>query len=436
MSYDDANLPPIEFTAAGDSSEQQAHNLKLVEPSPGFLPMALFCVDVTQRNADVTVMDFTANQANIRFKIDGIWQAGPTLEREDGDYLLATLKQIAGMDYRERRQHQAGSFKALFRKKNYKFKVESQGVKTGERVAVHLDYKRPPLETAEELGMRAKMKTEIGAMIADPEMGNLLVIGYPNGNGHTSAWKAVLGCADRLTRDFYVLQPASRGDAEEVINVYPWEYDPAKGDNPLSTLPDLLLKQPDVLAFPDLDSAEIIDQIIELSLSRKLPIFTRHPGKHCLDGMLRVIAKKPNAKQFLNHLSGVVSMRIIRKLCDSCKVAYTPHPKLLQQLGLPVGRVAELYQPFVCKPGMLDEDEVPIVPCHKCSGVGFKGRTGIFEFLTMTDQLKSAALQKPQLAHLQAVAQKDGHVSMKLEGVLMIAKGLTSVDELQRVLKG
>jgi type II secretory ATPase GspE/PulE/Tfp pilus assembly ATPase PilB-like protein len=436
MAYDSDNLPPIDFTAAGSTPEEREKNLALVEPSPGFGPTANFCVDIIVRDADITVLDFTAQQVNIRFRIDGIWHPGPVLDREDGDFMLATVKQLAGMNFRERRQRQEGNFKTLYQKRTQKFNIVSQGVRTGERVAINLDYKRPPLETPEELGMRSKMKSQISAMIANPEMKNLLVIGYPNGNGYTSTWKAVTSCADRLTRDFYVIQPADRGENEEVINIFPWEYDPAKGETPLTTMPDLLLKQPDVLAFPDLETAEIIDQVVELSSSRKIPIFTRHPGKHCLDGLLRLIAKKPDAQKFVEHLDGIVSMRIIRKLCDRCKIAFAPHPQLLQKLGLPQGRVAELYQPFIHRPDMVDEDENPIPPCPECSGIGFRGRTGLFELLTMTDNLRKAVIQKPQLKYLQAVADQGGHVSMKMEGVLMIAKGITSVDELQRVLKG
>ena len=140
MAYDDDNLPPIEFTAAGDTPEQREQILELVEPSPGFMPMAQFCVDIIVRDSTVTVMDFTAQQVNIRFQIDGIWQPGPTFEREDGDFLLASLKQLAGLDYRERRQRQEGSFKTLYQKRNQKFTVVSQGVKTGERIAINLDY--------------------------------------------------------------------------------------------------------------------------------------------------------------------------------------------------------------------------------------------------------------------------------------------------------
>ena len=427
-------MPPIEFVPAGDNSDQQEANLALVEPSPGFLPAANLCVDIIVRDADITVLDFTAQQVNVRYQIDGLWHNGPQMERELGDYMLATLKQMAGLNYRERRQRQEGSFKSVYMKRGQKFKLVSQGVPTGERVAIYLDYKRPGRESASELGMRPKMQQQIQSLIANLEMGNLLVVAVP-GEGYTSAWRGVVGCADRLTRDFYVLQPVGKGEAEEVINVIPVEFDPAAGQDAMSPIPQLLLKQPDVLAFPELPDGDLINRITQLSNEQSMPIFTRHPGKTCLDGLLRLIAKKPDVASFVKRLDGVVAMRVVRKLCTDCRVAFTPHPQLLQQLGLPQGRIAELYQPFVFRPGMVDEDEVELEPCSTCSGIGFRGRTGIFEFLRMTDPLRQAIVQQPRLDYLRKVAGSQGHVTMFQEGVLLVAKGTTSVDELNRVLK-
>ena len=128
-------------------------------------------------------------------------------------------------------------------------------------------------------------------------------------------------------------------------------------------------------------------------------------------------------------------MRMLRKLCEKCKIFFPPQPKLLARLGLPQGRVAELCKPFVFKPGMVDENEVEIDPCETCHGIGFKGRTGIFELLVMNDQLRQAILSSPRLDKLSAIAAKSGHISMQQEGIVLIARGLTSIDELQRVLK-
>ncbi len=137
--------PPIEFTTAGDTPEEQTTNLKIVRPSPGFDPASELCAEAIIKDADVTVLDFSPQQVTVRFQIDGLWHAGTPMDREMGDYMLATLKQLAGVDYRERRERQTGNFASLYLKKKQKFKLVSQGIQTGERVALYLDYKRPPL---------------------------------------------------------------------------------------------------------------------------------------------------------------------------------------------------------------------------------------------------------------------------------------------------
>lgn len=429
----DEFTPPIEFTAAGKTPEEQKTNLKIVKPSPGFDPTVELVSDAIIKNADVTVLDFNPKQVVIRFQIDGLWHSGAPMDRETGDYMLASLKQLAGLDYRERRARQEGSFQTLFLKTKQKFKLVSQGIQTGERVALYLDYKRPPLDTVEQQGMRPSMLKNLQPILNDSSTGLVLVTGVP-GEGYTTVWRGVLDACDRLTRDYFVLE--EKGKLEpEVINIYPIEFDPAKGENAMSPINQLLLREPDVLAFPELTDGNLLNQIIDLSVNKSIPMFTRIPGKHCIDAMLRVLLLKPDVEKFADRINCVVAMRLIRLLCDDCKIGFQPHPALLQKLGLPPGRVAQLYKPFVFKPGMVDENEEEIEPCATCSGIGYRGRTGLFEMLTVTPELKQALVASPQAGKLAAIAKRQGHISMQMEGIVMVAGGRTSVDELQRVLK-
>jgi type II secretory ATPase GspE/PulE/Tfp pilus assembly ATPase PilB-like protein len=430
--FDDLQLP-IEFTAAGDTPEEQKTNLKIVKPSPGFEPASELAIEIILKDANVTVMDFNAQKVVTRFQIDGLWHTGAPMDREIGDYTLATLKQLAGLDYRERRQRQEGTFSTLYKKQKQKFKIVSQGIQSGERVAIYLDYKRPPLDKALDLGMRERMLDQLRPILNDQNTGTILISGVP-GEGYTTAWRGVLDACDRLTRDYFVIE--EKGKLEpEVINIYPVEFDPSKGETAMTPIPQLLLKEPDVLAFTDLTSGELINDILDISVNKKIPIFTRIPGKHCVDALLRVLLLKPNVKKFAESLTCVLSMRLIRLLCPKCRIPYQPHPTLLQKLGLPVGRIAELYKPMAYQPGMVDENNIEIEPCSGCGGIGYRGRTGIFEMLKINDDLRRAIVKTPQANKVSALAKHQGHISLQMEGVVMVAAGRTSIEELQRVLK-
>jgi len=425
------NGPPIEFLVAGETAKEQKANLKAVKSSPGYDSAADLCAEAIFKDADMTVLDFSTQQVSLRFQIDGLWHSGAPMEREEGDYMLATLKELAGVDYRERRA--SGNFGTMFHKKKQKFKLVSQGIKTGERVALYLDYKRPPLDKCEELGMRASMISQIHEIVNDTSMGIFVTSAVP-GEGFTKVWRGALDTCDRLTRDYYTLEHVGKNEPE-VINVYPIEYDSAKGEDAMSPLAQLMLKEPDVLAFPDLESGDLLNRIVDHSVAHDLPMFTRIPGKNSIDALRRILALKPNAKNFAKRLSAVLSMRLIRLLCDECKIGFKPTPQMLQQLGLPQGRIAQLFRPMVYKNGMVDEKNKEIVPCSNCCGIGYRGRTGLFELLVLNDELRSAMVSDPKANNLAAIAKRHRHVSMQMEGIVMIASGKTSIDELQRVLK-
>jgi len=171
-----------------------------------------------------------------------------------------------------------------------------------------------------------------------------------------------------------------------------------------------------------------------ISTDNDMPVFLRTPGRNCIDALLRVLALKPDTEKLANLLTLVVCMRKLRKLCQTCKVAYAPHPDLLRKLGLPPDRITEIYRPFIYREGMVDENEDEIDPCKDCGGIGYYGLTGIFEMLHIDEKIKEALMKKPKPDTLKSLARKGRQVSMRQEGALLIAQGITSVEELQRVL--
>jgi type II secretory ATPase GspE/PulE/Tfp pilus assembly ATPase PilB-like protein len=150
-------------------------------------------------------------------------------------------------------------------------------------------------------------------------------------------------------------------------------------------------------------------------------------AKDCIDTLLRIMAVKASAADFGRSITAVLSQRLIRKLCEKCKEAYPPTPEMLQQFGIPPGRVAAFYRPHPPQP----KEEL----CAECSGVGYKGRTAIFELLLVDDSLRQLLLSGAKIDVLRQAARKTGLRTFQEEGILVVAKGLTSVPELVRVLK-
>lgn len=151
-------------------------------------------------------------------------------------------------------------------------------------------------------------------------------------------------------------------------------------------------------------------------------------AKEAAEALLRVLMLKVSAQQFAPVAKSVLNVRLIRKLCEECRQPYAPNPEMLKKLGIPPDRVQALYRPP-------DPPEDPKDICKVCRGIGYHGRTAIFELLKVDDKLREALLKQPKLEVLRKVAKANRHQGLQEEGLVLIVKGVTSLQELQRVLK-
>jgi type II secretory ATPase GspE/PulE/Tfp pilus assembly ATPase PilB-like protein len=134
-------------------------------------------------------------------------------------------------------------------------------------------------------------------------------------------------------------------------------------------------------------------------------------------------------------VTAVLNQRLVRLLCETCRQAYEPPAQLLQKLGIPEGRVEVLFREYQPPPpGSKKRKGEPEV-CPDCGGIGYRGRTAIFELIKVTDDMRLALLKQPSLDALRQVSRKAGNRGLQEEGVLLVARGATAINELQRVLK-
>lgn len=428
-------LPPITILASGANDAAREKSLNSVLASPGYAEMMFMLVEVFERRVETVLLDYRRDLVAFRFCIDGVWHEFPDRDRVTGDYLLAVLKRLADLDYTERRARQHGEFGAKYKLKTMRLKLTSQGVKTGERVLLEVVYPGSAIEKFEQTTIRKSMLDQWNLLLRESS-GFVLTSAMP-GDGKSTIWRCTMHAADRFTRDFFAFE-AKGAKEQDVINVEAQLYDAAAGETPLVRLPQALLRQPDVLCLPDLVSGEVLDEFLEQAIDHEKFVIGHVPARNATEALVRVLAMGTTPEFLAKTIHGVLYQRVIRKLCDTCRQPYDPPPELLRKLGIRPGRVQAFFAQWQPPPPeqCVDEKGNPIeIPiCPKCFGVGFLGRTAIYELLVINDEIREALKRKPTLAELTQITAKH-HVELRDEGVVLVAKGVTSVEELQRVLQ-
>lgn len=431
-------LPPLDFKPkAGDANQQQGILIACRSMEQYGAAVMLLAGAFTSR-ADQVMLDFSQQGVAARYRVDGIWERMPPMDRPTGDGVLVIYKRLCNLNPADRRSQQKGILPVKFAGNEWILDIVSQGVPTGERVLIRIEPKKPVLNTLADLGMRDKMQEQLKTLLNASDA--MFIFSGPPGHGLPTTWRVGLEAADRFVRDFHAVQDV-RLDEPEQINIARHTFHGAAGETPMTVLKSLLLKQPDALILPEFGTPEVVKLLCEEVVEEHRYLITRIQAGSAIEALLRLIATyKGSAKELVKIASGVINQRLIRRLCTACRLPFQPTPQLLQKLGIPVGRVRELYQPCIPPPPEQRVDAngkpIEIEICKRCGGRGYFGRAAIFELLTVNAEIRRAIQQNPTPEHVLKVARQNGFLTLQEEGVLSVATGLTSLSELQRVLTG
>jgi type II secretory ATPase GspE/PulE/Tfp pilus assembly ATPase PilB-like protein len=428
-------VAPVEFAPRiAERTEAQALLIS-TRQGPGYQVGGGQLAHAIQSRATHILMDYSQNACAIRYQIDGNWEQLPPIDRETGDAMLYALKQLCLMNPADRRTAQTGECGLKVTKDKFNLTIQSQGVPTGERVLAKIESEQIPFKRMTDLGMRDKM-AEILKEKLDAH-GIFVLITAPKGEGLSSTWVTAVNAADRLVRDFQSLEQQENPDTE-IINISQNFFGGDTGLTQAELLRKMILKEPDVFVFPELPEPDPFRVTLEQVQKNQHQIYLRMVADNGTEALVRLLSQYRELSKPITQLVGaVLSQKLVRRLCDNCKIGFEPPPQLVKQLGIPDGRVGMLYQPFIPPPIEQQVDEngrpAPITPCHVCGGRGYYGRIAIFELLTPGDQLKEALRKTQDLGQLAQVAKSEGHRGIQAEAVLTVARGLTSLDELKRV---
>ncbi len=414
----------VDLIAMGAEDENSNNaNLLSARNSPGYLLVKDVLVDIFDRGCERMMLDFTKQAVNVRHEIDGMWHNGEAREREASDVMLAVMKTLANLNVKDRRNKQVGKFGAKYEGKTYLCTLISQGVATGERVILSRSGKKQVFSDYSDLGMREGLQEKWSELMALDQ--GLLILSTMPGGGLSTMTDVSLDETDRLMRDFAAIEDLNHPE-REIQNIGVTTYDSTAGESPATILPKLIRTYPNVYVCRDMVNVESATLLFNEIKDENL-VITNVRAREASEALLRILQMKVPAKDFASAVKAVLYQRLIRLLCTDCKVGYTPPGEVLRKLGIPAGKIEQLYRP--------PKGEEIEKPCPTCRGLGYQGRTGIFELLLVTDQMREILIKQPKIELLKKAARASRQRSLQEEGVLLVAKGQTSLPELMRVLK-
>lgn len=421
--------PPIEIVPGGVGSERdQRANLLRARQMVGFAAVRRLLGEALAHRADTVAIDLLPSRTEVRFQVDGVWHPFAGEDVATGASMADVLKLISGLDCDEHVAQQIGRCGVEFRHRRHECEIVTEMAKTGERAVVRFDMDVQPFETLADLGMRDKTAAALKELLA-AKQGVIVFSSLPK-HGLTTTIDVALGSTDRLMREVFAIEPAERPE-RHVENVAVVKYEEAKKQTAAHALPSLLRRYPDVIVHRDWSDADSVAQLCQLGMDGKL-IIGSIAAKDALESLLRALMLRVPPKVFAAAITAVVGQRLLRKLCDACKQAYTPTADQLRAFGIPEGRVKQLWRVPIPDPTKKKREE-PV--CEKCEGIGYCGRTAVFELVVIDDAIRRLLVEEPKMEALRAAARAAKVRTLLEEAVLLAAAGTTSLDEITRVFK-
>ena len=397
-------------------------NQRLVQA--GLNPAKELVTDGLSRRAETIRIDPKGERSQVAFIVDGMPYAGGKLTKPQGLAITQMLKLVSGLDIKVRTQPQVGGLKAQWNELPWEVTVQTKPVEGGEQLIIKLRNLKEKMITPEELGMPDSMRVKIREW-SSQHKGLSLAVGGPNTGLTTTAFGMLRGVDCYL----YQIHAIRHLGTREVVNVTQFETNAA--DDLETTLMRVVRIESDVAFVDPINAPEIAKTVF--TMQEKIVIFSEMPAKDCASAILQLVQWVGDASVVANGLMGVINAKLIRKICPDCKQAYRPNPKLIAKVGLPSDTKTLYRKPVATENDKGEVEEPP--PCEKCNDTGYFGRIGIFEYIEMSDGVKECIIGGGDANAIRTVARKEGMTTFSKDALRHVAKGITALEELQRVFK-
>ncbi len=392
-------------TSAAENPGESSGIMKLIE--------SIIKTAILYRGSDIHI-EPTENNCIVRTRVDGMLIESFVFEKDIYPPLSSRIKLLSNLDIAERRKPQDGRFSLKIMDKEYDFRVSTLPITNGESIVMRILDKSKVMIKLESLGMSEVTFEKFNRAMRVP-YGIVFVTG-PTGSGKTTTLYAALNAIKNISTKIITVEDP----VEYQLNLTQQVQVNEKANLTFaSALKSILRQDPDVIMIGEVRDQETLRIAIQAALTGHLVFSTLHTND-AISAVNRVLDMGIEPYLVSGALIAIEAQRLIRKLCPHCRSKITLPKSTIEEFEefLP-----EHYQFYKA------------VGCDKCANSGYFGREMISEILVVSEEIQSIIARGGSKSEIEEQAKKDNFVNMLQDGIIRAANGITSIEEVYRVVK-
>lgn len=405
-----------ETTAAADSSftankigEDSANSAPTIRLVNSIIERA-----VTERASDIH-LEPHETELRVRMRIDGMMRDILTVPRDLQSSVISRIKIMSGLDIAERRVPQDGRFNVVSKNKNIDLRVSTLPTVYGEKIVARLLDKSSGTLSKEAIGLAGTDLEKYDRMI-HCRSGVVLLVG-PTGSGKSTTMYTMIDELNTREVNLVTLEDPVEYNIDGVNQV---QINEKTGMTFASGLRAILRQDPDIIAVGEIRDGETAEIAMRAAITGHVVLSTIHTSDAVgTIERLKDIGVEPYL--IASALKGVVSQRLVRRICPQCKKPYSPAPEELEDLGL------EPEEDLVFYKGS---------GCPNCFDTGYRGRIAVFEMLPITRKVRTMISEGGSREKIEEELKspESGFVSLRENALRLVREGITTSEEILRVV--
>ena len=398
-------------TVKGDDDDEEATG----DNAPVARLMNGIITEAIKQGAGDIYIEPQEHDVRVRYRIDGVCSEVVRSPKKIHRQLISRLKISAGLDIAERRIPQDGRFGVVLDGKAVDFRVAILPTVQGEMSVIRLLRRDSIMMSLRDLGFLEQPLSRLLEALGKP-YGSILVTG-PTGSGKSTTLYAAINETNDPTTNLITVEDPVEYRLEGLSQV---QVNERAGLTFAAALRSILRQDPDTVMIGEIRDKETATIAIEAALTGHLVLSTLHTND-APSAITRLTEMGIEPFLSASAINCVLAQRLARRLCKECKESYTPTEEALDRIRFPYekGNLPKLYRARGCK---------------KCNNLGYKGRMGIHEVLTMTEDLERIAVEHGSSDELMRQAISEGMQTLRDDGFAKVGLGFTSIEEIMRVV--